>query len=177
MIRVKRVYEPPSPDDGTRILVDRLWPRGIAKTSATWDHWTRDVAPSDSLRRWFGHDPGKWRSFLERYHQELDGNAEGVGLLVREVEAGRVTLLYSARDEIHNNAVALKAYLERRAAAERSLTELGEAVRDALLHAALDAHEDAGIQGLCPEGRWETAMDAVRRLDLSRILDRRTPDR
>lgn len=114
MIRVKRVYEPPSPDDGTRILVDRLWPRGIAKAAVNWDHWAKDLSPSDSLRRWFGHDPRKWRPFLERYHEELVHSTDAVALLVREVEAGAVTLLYSARDERHNNAVALKAYLEGR---------------------------------------------------------------
>lgn len=172
MIRVKRVYEPPGPDDGTRILVDRLWPRGIAKAAATWDHWMKDVAPSDSLRRWFGHDPRRWRSFLERYHDELVHNAEVVALLVREVESGAVTLLCSARDERHNNAVALKAYLEGRSAAEPPLEELGEAIRDALIKAALDAHDDAGVRGLCAEGRWELAMDAIRHLDLRHILDR-----
>lgn len=113
MIRVKRVYDPPSPEDGTRILVDRLWPRGIAKAAATWDQWMKGLAPSDSLRRWFGHDPRKWRSFLKRYPEEL-----------------------------------------------------GEAIRDALVKAALDAHDDAGVRspgagrrgslgdgGRCPQAR------------------------
>jgi uncharacterized protein YeaO (DUF488 family) len=173
MIRVKRVYEPPGPDDGTRILVDRLWPRGIAKAAANWDHWMKDLAPSDSLRRWFGHDPRKWRAFLARYHEELVHSADAVALLVREVESGAVTLLYSARDERHNNAVALKAYLEVRSATERPLEELGEVIRDAVLKAALDAYDDAGVRGLCAEGRWEIAMDAVRHFDLSHILERK----
>lgn len=172
MIRVKRVYEPPGPDDGTRILVDRLWPRGIAEAAASWDHWMKDLAPSDGLRRWFGHDRRRWRSFLERYHEELVHNAEVVALLVREVEAGAVTLLYSARDEQHNNAVALRAYLEGRSAPEPPLEKLGEAIRDALIQAALDAHEDAGVRGLCAEGRWELAVDAIRHIDLRHILDR-----
>jgi len=113
-IRIKRVYEPAAPDDGTRILVDRLWPRGIAKDPPKWDHWMKDLAPSHDLRRWFGHDPVKWRGFVERYQEELIRNDDAVAPLFREVESGPVTLLYSARDEEHNNAVVLKAYLERR---------------------------------------------------------------
>ena len=106
MVRVKRVYDPPTPDDGARVLVDRLWPRGLAKEDARVDWWAKEVAPSDKLRRWFGHSPPRYREFVERYREELEGN-EFLGRL-RELAAKRpVTLLYAARDERHNNARAL----------------------------------------------------------------------
>ncbi|WP_035064603.1 DUF488 domain-containing protein [Nitratidesulfovibrio termitidis] len=116
-LRVRRVYETaPSvdaTDDGVRVLVDRLWPRGLARDKARIDHWLRGVAPSDDLRRWFGHDPGRWREFLTRYHAELRASAHPELALLRDMAAGpgRVTLLYAARDEARNNAVALKAFL------------------------------------------------------------------
>ncbi|MFI0844650.1 DUF488 domain-containing protein [Mesorhizobium sp. IMUNJ 23232] len=112
MLKMKRVYEPPSSEDGFRILVDRLWPRGLAKADAAIDLWLKEVAPSAELRRWFGHDPEKWQEFRRRYRDELDGNTEAVEEL-RQAISGKekVTLLYAARDDEHNNAVALRDYL------------------------------------------------------------------
>jgi len=114
-LRVKRIYEDASPEDGARVLVDRLWPRGVSKERAALDLWLRDIGPSDALRKWFGHEPERWAAFVERYTIELDGNRELVGELETLVRAGRVTLLYSARDERHNQAVALAMYLKERA--------------------------------------------------------------
>ena len=113
MIRVKRVYEPPAADDGQRVLVDRLWPRGVKKEDAALDRWMKEVAPSDALRRWFGHDAAKWEAFRVRYARELDEVPEAVAELRRAAETGTLTLVYSARDPDHNQAVALAAYLER----------------------------------------------------------------
>ncbi|NQS78272.1 MAG: DUF488 domain-containing protein [Methanoculleus bourgensis] len=112
MIRIKRVYEEPSEDDGLRILVDRLWPRGLSKAKAKVDRWEKDLAPTTELRRWFGHDPAKWEEFLQRYRAELEGKEEALARLRREANDGTVTLLYAAKDEEHNNAVALKRYIE-----------------------------------------------------------------
>ena len=112
MIRTKRIYEEPSGDDGLRVLVDRLWPRGISKERALVDRWEKDLAPTTELRRWFGHDPAKWEEFLQRYRAELEGREEPLARLRREASEGTVTLLYGARDEEHNNAVALKQYIE-----------------------------------------------------------------
>jgi uncharacterized protein YeaO (DUF488 family) len=111
MIRIKRVYEPPEPSDGIRVLVDRLWPRGLAKEKARIDQWQKDLAPSDALRRWFGHDPGKWNEFKRRYRQELGRKTEELRELAGQARHGIVSLLYAARDEAHNNAVVLKEVL------------------------------------------------------------------
>lgn len=116
---VKRVYEEPARQDGTRILVDRVWPRGLSKEKAKVDHWLKDIAPSTELRKWFGHDPDKWDEFRERYFRELDDNPEAVDRLIAEAGDGTVTLVYSAKDETYNNAVALKAYLENYIAQRR----------------------------------------------------------
>ena len=113
-VHLKRVYEKPTTKDGTRVLVDRVWPRGLKKEDAQIDKWLKDVAPSTELRRWFGHDPERWDEFRERYFRELDDNPDAVGRLMAEVQYGPVTLVFSARDEEHNNAVALKEYLESR---------------------------------------------------------------
>lgn len=112
-IRVKRVYETPSHDDGVRVLVDRLWPRGLTKARASVDLWLKDLAPSVTLRRWFNHDPSRWAEFKARYANELDGKTAPVAALLGAIRRGRVTLLFGARDERHNNAVALYAYLTR----------------------------------------------------------------
>ena len=112
MIQLKRAYEPAASDDGTRFLVERLWPRGVKKTSLRLDAWLKDVAPSDCLRRWFGHDPKKWQEFRRRYFHELDANAEAWEPILKATR--RVTLVYSSHDKEHNNAVALKDYLEAR---------------------------------------------------------------
>jgi uncharacterized protein YeaO (DUF488 family) len=114
-IRVKRVYEEPDDADGLRVLVDRLWPRGIAKEKAKIDVWLKGLAPSNELRSWYGHDPGKWPEFRLRYFAELDGNPEPVRELIGHVRAGTVTLVYSSREQRLNNARALKEYLENQA--------------------------------------------------------------
>lgn len=114
MIQVKRVYDPPSPEDRARFLVDRLWPRGVKRETLWLEGWLKDVAPSDALRRWFGHDPAKWEAFQQRYFAELDGKPEVWQVILDPAREGNVTLLYSARDTEHNNAVALKSYLEAR---------------------------------------------------------------
>ena len=112
-LAVKRAYAPPAPEDGTRVLVDRLWPRGLAKAQAKIDHWLKDVAPSGELRRWFGHDPGRWEEFRERYAAELAVEPERLRPLRELMRHGPLTLLFSARDEAHNNAVALREILLR----------------------------------------------------------------
>lgn len=112
MIKLKRVYEPAAPDDGVRILVERLWPRGIKKNALKLDTWLKDVAPSDGLRRWFGHEPKKWNGFQDRYCAELDANPQVWESVAKAARRGRVTLIYSSRDTEHNNAVALRNYLQ-----------------------------------------------------------------
>jgi uncharacterized protein YeaO (DUF488 family) len=107
-LRLKRAYEPPEASDGTRILVDRLWPRGVSKTEARLDEWFKEIAPSAELREWFGHDPARWEEFGRRYRAELDRQAELLEDLRRRARGGRVTLVYSARDQIHNDAVVLR---------------------------------------------------------------------
>lgn len=111
-VRLKRAYEPPARADGTRVLVDRLWPRGLSKDKARVDLWLRDVAPSTGLREWFGHDPGKWPEFRRRYRAELAGNT-ALAELRALCRAGTVTLLYAARDTEHNNARVLEERLRR----------------------------------------------------------------
>jgi len=114
VIKVKRVYDPVEPDDGKRFLVERLWPRGIKKEALAMDGWLKEVAPSDRLRRWFGHDPKKWEEFRQRYFAELEAHPEAWRPLLDAARAGNVTLLFSARDLIHNNAVALQVFLEEK---------------------------------------------------------------
>ncbi len=114
MISTKRVYEPFEAADGVRFLVERLWPRGMKKESLHMDGWLKDVAPSDSLRRWFGHDPAKWTEFRERYFAELDGKPNAIRPIMDASRQGNVTLLYSAHDTVANNAAALKEYLLKR---------------------------------------------------------------
>lgn len=111
--RLKRIHDPAAPDDGRRVLVDRVWPRGLRKADAAIDEWLRDVAPSTELRRWFAHDRSRWDEFVRRYHAELDARP---GAAERLLEAGRaqtVTLCFAARDRECNNAVALRTWLER----------------------------------------------------------------
>lgn len=114
MIQLKRVYEPPARQDGLRILVERLWPRGIRKTQAAVDLWLKDLAPSTELRQWFGHDPRKWKEFRRRYWAELAAKGDLLALLKRRAEEGTVTFVYAASEPVHNSAAALKEYLERR---------------------------------------------------------------
>lgn len=118
--KIKRIYGDPSPEDGLRVLVDGLWPRGMSKEKAKVDIWLKEVAPSVSLREWFGHDRERWEEFRNHYHEELDEREEQVLQLMRASEKGVVTLLYSATDEECNNAVALKEFLDRAAAGHRA---------------------------------------------------------
>lgn len=113
-IRTKRIYEQQDPGDGMRILVDRLWPRGLSKEAAKVDYWARMIAPSNELRKWYGHDPAKWTEFQKRYAAELDGQAEEIALLLKKIGHGRATFLYSSTEKKRNNAHALKYYLEER---------------------------------------------------------------
>jgi len=114
MIQLKRAYEPPSRQDGLRILVERLWPRGVTKARAALDLWLKDVAPSPQLRKWFGHDPAKWKQFEQRYRKELQQRKEAVALLRQKAKTNTVTLIYAAKDERHNGALVLKEFIEHR---------------------------------------------------------------
>ena len=107
-VRLKRAYEPPAPNDGERILVDRLWPRGVSKAHAAIDAWMKDIAPSTALREWFGHDPARWDSFRDRYAEELRGQSDLVERLRDRARRGPITLVYSAHDAQHNDAVVLR---------------------------------------------------------------------
>jgi uncharacterized protein YeaO (DUF488 family) len=111
MLKLKRAYEPGTRSDGTRILVERLWPRGLSKDTLRVDAWLKDVGPSTELRQWFGHDPDKWPRFRDRYFRELDSRPEAWRPIVAAARRGTVTLVYSSRDTEHNNAVALEDYL------------------------------------------------------------------
>ncbi|MDA8407674.1 MAG: DUF488 domain-containing protein [Deltaproteobacteria bacterium] len=112
MIKIKRIYDEPSDDDGYRALVDRLWPRGVSKEKAQIDTWLKDAGPSDELRKWFNHDPEKWFDFKERYFAELEQQRDTLEPLIENMAKG-ITLLYSAKDQQYNNAVALKEFLEK----------------------------------------------------------------
>jgi uncharacterized protein YeaO (DUF488 family) len=111
MIQIKRIYDPPAGDDGFRVLIDRIWPRGVKKSEAALDLWLKDAAPSAALRRWFGHDPARWEEFRARYRAELKDQEEALATLRKHAQRGRVTLLYAARDSEHNNAVVLQELL------------------------------------------------------------------
>jgi uncharacterized protein YeaO (DUF488 family) len=113
MVNTKRVYEEADPHDGARFLVERLWPRGMKKAALPMDGWIKEVAPSSALRQWFGHDPQRWAEFKRRYFAELDSAPGAWEPLLTAAQGGTITLLYSARDTEHNNAVALREYLER----------------------------------------------------------------
>jgi uncharacterized protein YeaO (DUF488 family) len=110
-VRIKRAYEPPSPQDGIRVLVDRLWPRGVKKTDAGISQWMKEIAPSNELRKWFGHDPERWQEFRRRYNVELTGKRELMSQLRDLARKGPLTLVYSAHDEAHNQAVVLREKL------------------------------------------------------------------
>ncbi len=116
MIKLKRAYEPTAREDGQRVLVERLWPRGVKKTQLHLDAWRKDVAPSAELRRWFGHDSEKWREFQRRYFMELNDNPQAWEPLLEQARRATVTLVFAARDPEHNNAVALKQFLEAKLA-------------------------------------------------------------
>jgi uncharacterized protein YeaO (DUF488 family) len=114
MILTKRAYEPAAAGDGVRFLVDHLWPRGLKKEALKMKSWIKGVSPSNELRQWFGHEPAKWKEFRRRYFAELDKEPEAWQPLLEAARKGDITLVYSARDEEHNNAVALRDYLEKR---------------------------------------------------------------
>jgi uncharacterized protein YeaO (DUF488 family) len=114
MINLKRAYDPAAKTDGERILVERLWPRGVSKDRAKIDLWLKEVAPSTELRKWFGHDPEKWRQFRRRYAAELKEKVDVIKMLKQKAKRGRVTFVYAARDEEHNGALALKEFLEKK---------------------------------------------------------------
>jgi uncharacterized protein YeaO (DUF488 family) len=112
-IKLKRVYDTPEKADGTRILVDRLWPRGLTKEKAALDLWLKEIAPSTELRKWFGHDPKKWTEFRRRYRAELKSHPDELKMIKSKAKEGTVTLLYGARDQEHNEAIVLKQLLDR----------------------------------------------------------------
>ena len=112
-ISLKRVYEAPEPTDGCRILVERLWPRGVSKKDAGIDLWAKEAAPSTELRRWFDHDPEKWAEFKRQYFSELHARPESLEPVLERVQAGQVTFVFASRELRFNNAVALKSYVER----------------------------------------------------------------
>jgi uncharacterized protein YeaO (DUF488 family) len=112
-IAIKRIYDPPAPEDGFRVLVDRVWPRGMSKKEAAIDHWAKDIGPSTELRKWFNHDPARWREFRERYQGELKDRVSDLRQLLTECGRRRMTLLFSAKDTEHNQAVVLKDVLEK----------------------------------------------------------------
>ncbi|OGU70168.1 MAG: hypothetical protein A2V93_03810 [Ignavibacteria bacterium RBG_16_34_14] len=112
-IHIKRIYEPASPRDGYRVLVDRLWPRGIKKEDASINLWLKEIGPSSELRKWFSHDPEKWKAFRMKYFKELDGKKELIESLIKNAKKQKLTLLYSAKEERFNNAAALKEYIEK----------------------------------------------------------------
>ena len=112
VIKTKRVYEKPTANDGIRLLVDRVWPRGLKKDQLALDGWLKDVAPGDRLRKWFGHDPRKWNEFRRRYFAELRQKTEAWTAILQKTRESNVTLLYGARDPAHNNAAALRDFLE-----------------------------------------------------------------
>ncbi|SRR6185312_2200434 len=111
-LKIKRVYEKPEKEDGTRILVDRLWPRGLTKEKAAIDLWLKEIAPSTALRKWFSHDPAKWATFKQKYRQEVKENKDQVAILKEQLMRGVVTLVYGAKDEEHNEALVLKEWLQ-----------------------------------------------------------------
>jgi len=131
MIRVKRVYAPLDQSDGRRFLVDHLWPRGVKKEALRVEAWIKALSPSNGLRRWFGHDPKKWTEFRRRYFAELENALESWQPLLEAAEASDITLVFSAKDVEHNNAVALQSYLEKKMAAARRKTPQLAGVRAA----------------------------------------------
>lgn len=124
MIKIKRGYDKPDENDGFRVLVDRLWPRGLSKERAKVDLWLQDIAPSHELRKWFAHDPKKWGEFKQKYFKELDHKKELVNLIIKKAKGENVTLLYGAKDEHFNNAVSLKEYVEAKRKGSFNMTSI-----------------------------------------------------
>jgi uncharacterized protein YeaO (DUF488 family) len=127
-IKLKRAYETSSVSDGRRVLVDRVWPRGISKSELRLDEWAKDLAPSPALRKWFGHDPSKWKTFKRQYFRELDGRPAAVVRIDALRRGRRLTLVYAAKEERHNNAIALKECLERKGRSMRRPKEAAHSV-------------------------------------------------
>jgi uncharacterized protein YeaO (DUF488 family) len=123
-ILLKRIYEPAAKSDGFRVLVDRLWPRGLSKENASIDFWLRDFGPSTILRKWFNHDPAQWEEFQHRYHAELKEKSALLATITEQAKAGPVTLLYSAKDQHHNQAVALRSFLLKRTTLRKAITRM-----------------------------------------------------
>jgi uncharacterized protein YeaO (DUF488 family) len=121
MVKIKRVYDPRARGDGERILVDRLWPRGLSRRAAAVDAWMKDLAPSQDLRTWFGHEPERWSEFRRRYRAELRSHRDALAAIARKATRGAVTLVFGARDREHNQAVVLKGVIERRQKEARRL--------------------------------------------------------
>jgi uncharacterized protein YeaO (DUF488 family) len=117
-VQIKRVYDAPTPADGKRILVDRLWPRGLTKEKARIEYWAKDISPSNELRKWYGHEPGKWEEFKKRYFAELDENKVAVDELLEQMGKSPVTFVYGSTERTINNAEALKIYLEAKGSAK-----------------------------------------------------------
>lgn len=124
-IRIRRVYEAPGTEEGYRVLVDRVWPRGLSKERVAYDSWEKDLAPSSVLRKWFGHDPSRWEEFARRYRRELEPRVERLRALLRTAGSRPLTLLYGARDKDHNQAVVLREVLEETAKGELPSTDSG----------------------------------------------------
>jgi len=110
-LHIKNIHAPPSADDGARVLIDRIWPRGVSKQTAALTLWLKEIAPTTTLRKWFNHEPARWEEFRHRYHRELDENPSAVDQLREIMKTGRVTLVYGAHDTVHNNAAALRDYM------------------------------------------------------------------
>ena len=121
-IKLKRAYELPAAEDGTRILIDRLWPRGVKKVNAAIDQWAKDISPSTALRKWFGHDPARWQEFRRRYAREVHNHVHQLDKLRALARQGPITLVFSAHDELHNDAVALRDFLLGRQRMRKSKT-------------------------------------------------------
>ena len=157
-IKTKRVYEKPGRDDGVRYLVDRLWPRGVKKEDLNLDAWLKEAAPSDALRRWFNHDPKRWDAFRRRYYSELDAKPEAARPILESARAGAVTLLFSARDETYNNAIALKEYLIGKLARESPGARKGRGNRAAV------PRSSSSFKSVLPLGKLPNIL-------LDRLLD------
>ena len=132
MVKLKRAYESASPADGVRLLVERLWPRGLSKDRLKLDGWIREVGPTTELRQWFGHDPAKWSQFRARYFRELDSRPESWQPIAASMKRGTVTLVYSSHDKKHNNAVALKDYLQTKERRRRRQSSVSRRPRRAV---------------------------------------------